>query len=249
MLDTLGAMALTSIAILCVGALILTGERNGRVRSRLALPAAAWFVGIASLAGLGVFSSPTGLGTPAIGAAVVAPVIAGLIAFARSRTVSTFALGIPLAVLVGVHVGRILGGFFLALHAAGRLPTTFALTAGWGDILVAATAAPLALAIHRRVPGWRRLTLVWNSIAILDLVTAVSLGVGSAPGSPVRFIFENPNSGAIAALPWLMIPGFLVPIYMLTHLAIFARVALSATNEDRFPLIRPATATGSNGVR
>ncbi len=237
MLDIIGAMALTSLAVLLVGALTLAGARDGEGRIRIALLAAAWFVGIASLAALGVFSSPpTGLGTPAIGVAVVVPILASLIAFARSRPVRAFAFGVPLAVLVGVHVGRFLGGFFVALHAAGRLPPTFALTAGWGDILVAATAVPLAWAIHRRSPGWRPLTLAWNAIALLDLVTAVSLGAGSAPNSPVRFIFESPNSGLLGALPWVMIPGFLVPLYMLTHVAIFAQLAVSATKEGRLPL-------------
>jgi hypothetical protein len=157
--------------------------------------------------------------------AVVAPILVGLTAFARSRSIRAFAFGIPLAVLIGVHVGRFVGGFFVALHAAGRLPPTFALTAGWGDIFVAATAAPLAWLIHRRAAGWRSLTWAWNSIAFLDLVTAVSLGVGSAPDSPVRFIFEIPDAGAVGSLPWLMIPGFLVPLYLLTHGIIFAQLA------------------------
>lgn len=37
------------------------------------------------------------------------------------------------------------------------------------------------------------------------------LGVGSAPGSPFRFIHEAPGSGAMGTLPW--------------HLAVFARLA------------------------
>ncbi len=236
MFDILGTIALTSIAVLLVGALILAGERDGERRSLLALLAVAWFVGIVGLAARGVFSRPTGIGTPAIGAAVVAPILVGLIAFARSRSARTFALGIPLTVLVGVHAGRLLGTFFLALHAAGRLPPTFALTAGWGDILVGALAVPLAWTIHRRSRGWRGLALAWNTMALLDLVTAVSLGVGSAPDSPVRFIFESPNSGVLGTLPWVLIPAFMVPLYMLTHAAIFAQLAVGATNEGRLPV-------------
>jgi hypothetical protein len=57
------------------------------------------------------------------------------------------------------------------------------------------------------------------------LLSAVTLGIGSAPNSPVRFIFERPDSGAIASLPWVLIPGILVPLYLLTHLAIFAQLA------------------------
>lgn len=233
MLDILGAMTLTSIAALFVGALTLAGARDGVGRIRIALAATAWFLAIATLAASGVFSAPTTLGTTAIGAAVVTPIVAGLIAFARARSVRAFALGVPLAVLVAAHVGRLFGGFFVALHAAGRLPPTFALTAGWGDVLVAATAPPLAWAIHRRVRGWRSLALAWNAIAILDLVVAVSLGVGSAANSPVRVIFESPDTSALGALPWLMIPGFMVPLYILTHLAIFAQIAGGPVTEDR----------------
>jgi len=235
MLDVLGAMTLTALAVLGVSALIVAGARDGAGRARLALFAAAWFVTIASLAVAGTFARPAGAGILAIGAAVAVPILAGLIAFAISRSVRSFALGVPLAVLVGVHAGRLLGGFFLALHAAGRLPATFALTAGWGDILVGAAAGPLAWAIHCRTPGWRPLALAWNALAMADLVTAVSLGVGSSD-SPLRFIFESPSSGAIGTLPWAMIPGFLVPLFMLTHLAIFAQIAVSVPKVERLPL-------------
>jgi hypothetical protein len=33
-----------------------------------------------------------------------------------------------------------------------------------------------------------------------------------------------------------MIPGFLVPLYMLTHRTIFARLAVPVGKEDRLPL-------------
>ena len=236
MLDILGGLTLTALAILGVSALIVAGVRDGAGRIRLALFAAAWFVGIAGLAAAGVFSRLAGAGTLAIGAAVAAPILAGVIAFARSRSARAFALGVPLAVLVGINVGRILGAFFLALHSAGRLPPTFALTAGWGDIFVGAAAVPLAWAIHRRSPGWRALALGWNALGLLDLVTAVSLGVGSAAGSPLRFIFETPDSGAIVTLPWAMIPGFLVPVFMLVHLTVFAQLAVGVPKAERLPL-------------
>ncbi len=236
MLDILGAIGLTLIAILCIGTLVLSGAPEDGSRRRIALLVAGWFTTIVALAAGGLFSTPHGLGTLAIGAAVAAPLLVGIIAFARSPSVRAFGMSIPLALLVGVHVGRLLGGFFVALHAAGRLPPTFALTAGWGDVLVGAAAVPLAWMIHRRASGWRTLTLAWNALALLDLVTAVLLGVGSAPDSPVRFIFENPNSGAMGTLPWLMIPGFLVPLYMLSHLVIFARLAASAPNPGQLPV-------------
>jgi len=224
MIDIIGAISLTALFGLCCGVLIGASPLEAAARSRLALAAVVWFACIGSLAAAGVFS-PAGGGALAIGMALLAPIVLTLVAAARSSTFRIAALDTPLAVLVGIHVGRVLGVFFLLLLAAGRLPPTFAMTAGWGDIGVAVTALPLVWAIQRRVKGWRTLTLAWNVFGFVDLVTAVTLGVGSAPGSPVRFIFESPNSGAVGSLPWLLIPGVLVPLYLLTHVAIFAQLA------------------------
>jgi hypothetical protein len=118
--------------------------------------------------------------------------------------------------------------------AEGRLPPTFATYAGWGDIGVAVLAVPLAWAVHARVAGWRALTLAWNTLGLLDLLVAVTLGVGSATASPLRFIHESPESSTMATLPWVLVPGFLVPVYVLTHLAIFAQLAAErASTETR----------------
>jgi len=224
MIDVIGAISLTALFALFCSVLISSSPIAAASRSKLAVAAVIWFACIASLAAAGAFSAGTG-GTVAIGMAIVAPIALSLVAAARSSTLRSVALNTPLAVLVAVHAGRILGVFFLLLLAAGRLPPTFAMTAGWGDIFVAITAWPLVWAIQRRVNGWRTLTLAWNLFGFVDLVTAVTLGVGSAPDSPVRFIFESPNSGAVGSLPWLLIPGVLVPLYLLTHIAIFAQLA------------------------
>src|SRR5262245_4432571 len=186
MLDILGGMTLTAVAILGFGTLVLAGGGDGARRSRLAAIGATWFVAIVALAGLGLFSRTGPFGVFALSAAVFAPIILGWIALARSRRVQSFASAIPLAVLVGVHVGRLLGGFFLALYQAGRLPPSFALSAGYGDLFIGLTALPLAWAIHRRASGWQAMALVWNALGALDLVSALSLGVGSA-ASPIRF--------------------------------------------------------------
>ena len=73
--------------------------------------------------------------------------------------------------------------------------------------------------------GWRTLVMAWNSVAFLDLVAAVTLGAGSAPDSPLRFLVETPTTAVMGALPWVLVPGLMVPLYMLTHAAIFAQIA------------------------
>jgi len=235
MLDILGSISLTALTILFFGTLVLAGAGNGAWRRRLAGIGATWMATIVALAGLGLFSRTGRLGIFVLSAVVFAPIIAGGIALARSRRVQAFASSIPLAVLVGVHVGRLLGAFFLALDQAGRLPPTFARSAGYGDVFIGLTALPLAWAIHRRVSGWWVMALAWNALGALDLTSALTLGVGSA-ASPLRFIFETPDSGAVGVLPWALIPGILVPLFMLTHVVVFTRLAARARGHERMTL-------------
>ncbi|RPH62192.1 MAG: hypothetical protein EHM89_05990 [Acidobacteria bacterium] len=235
MIDIIGAISLTAIFGLCSAVLIGAVPVETASRMRLSVLALAWFAAVAVIAATGVFSV-AGIGTPLIGLAVLMPVVVFLVSAMRSPAVRSVALHTPLPALVGIHAARVLGVFFVLLFEAGRLPPTFALTAGWGDIAVAVGALPLAWAIRHPISGWRPLTFAWNLLGFADLVTAVTLGVGSAADSPVRFIYETPNSGAVAALPWVLIPAVLVPVYLITHLAVFAQLARTTavvTRKDR----------------
>jgi hypothetical protein len=220
MLDVIGTILLTALAVFLAVTLVPRFDGHGVTRTRVALGLCAWFIVAAVLGAAGAFASPALPVGVALGIAVFAPVILGGRLVARTR-----GHGIPLPTLVLVHVGRVLGVAFLLLYAAGRLPYTFAHSAGWGDIAVGVLAVPVMWAIQRRASGWRWITAAWNTLGMADLLLAVTLGVGSAPGSLVRFNFEAPGSGAIVAFPWVLIPAFFVPLFLLTHIAIFASIA------------------------
>ncbi|HXH83630.1 MAG TPA: hypothetical protein VNN07_11990 [Candidatus Tectomicrobia bacterium] len=228
MIDVIAAIALTGLAVVNPGALILASPLGAVAARRIAVGAAVWLIGIAGLAAAGLFAASSPIGTQAIGTAVLLPVVALVLGASRASAIRRLALGTPIAVLVALHVGRLLGAFFLWLHAEGRLPWTFATYAGWGDIAVAAAAVPVAWAAHRRVPGWRPLVLAWNAVGLADLLTAVGLGLLSGATSPLRLIHESPDTAAMGTLPWLLVPGFLVPIYIAAHLAVFAQLRARA---------------------
>jgi hypothetical protein len=234
MIDVVGAITLGVLALATIGVLVLSSPVAPAVRWRLAACAGAWLTAVTALAAAGVFAD-AGLGTPAIGLAVVAPVLILTASAWGVPLLRRLALEIPPAALVAVNGGRLLGIFFLLLHADGRLPRTFATSAGWGDIAVGALALPLAWLVQRRATGWRGLLLAWNTLGFVDLVVAVTLGVGSAPAMPLRFILEEPGSGLMGVLPWLLIPGFLVPVYLLTHLALFAQLRAGSAARDAGP--------------
>jgi hypothetical protein len=221
MLDIIGFLTFPVIAFISWRTLIRATTTEAQTRRRATIVVVAWFALIATLAGLGAYARPNGF--IGIGASVVLPVIVGIIAAAKVPSLRAAALGIPIATLIALNIGRLLGVYFLMLESAGRLPHTFAHTAGWGDIAVGLLAIPVALAAHRRIAGWPGIVLGWNTLAIGDLITAVTLGFGSGE-TPLRFIHEAPSTAAIATLPWTLIPAFLVPTYFLTHLAIYAQL-------------------------
>lgn len=134
---------------------------------------------------------------------------------------------VPLAILVGLNSMRIGGVLFLLLAADGRLATAFATSAGWGDIITGAVAIPLAVMLARSPKTPRLALAAWNAFGALDLVVAVSLGVLSAD-TPFRVFTQEPGTVLMTTLPWAMVPGLLVPIYLLIHFSIAVRLRRGA---------------------
>lgn len=133
--------------------------------------------------------------------------------------------------LIAVHLGRFVGIYFLILHGRGQLPYDFAVKGGWGDIAVAAGAAALLL-----VPGLaarRSVVLAWNVVGLVDILFVVT--------TAARLAAADPSSmRALVRLPLALLPTFLVPLVIATHVWIFWTVA-------RAP--RPASVVRAAGVR
>jgi len=107
---------------------------------------------------------------------------------------------------------------FIALYAYGVLPGLFAWPAGLGDMAIGATA-PLVVLALRRQPAFAvgRLFRVWNLLGILDLVVAVSLGaLSSVLGIGIS---AGITTFPMGELPLVLVPTFLVPLFVMLHLA------------------------------
>jgi hypothetical protein len=181
-----------------------------------------WAVMMVVISALGGFAPGTTGPIPAVAIALAVLMTFGLVAWLGSPAFRAAYRSIPLTGLVGINVFRVVGICFLILHNAGALANPFAAYAGWGDLITAVVAAPIALALAGgRMPrGW---LIAWNLFGALDLLTAIALGVLSAPGTPFRLFTEAPGSTAMGVLPWVLAPTLLVPMYLLTHLEIAAR--------------------------
>jgi hypothetical protein len=222
-LDLLASIEMTACAAIAVAVLAIGFGEDLRARVRIATGLATWFIVVTALAAMEVFHYQHGLGVPGLGIAVVLPIVVLSVRVLRSSSLRRGLDSISLSLLVGVNVIRTFGVIFLLLYAAGRLPAPFATVAGWGDILIGLTAVPVAWLAYKKGVGAHSAVMIWNTLGLLDLIAAVGLGVTSSPG-PLQMIFAEPGAGIMTTLPWLLIPGFLVPLLASTHLAVFYRL-------------------------
>jgi hypothetical protein len=224
MLDLIGAMVLTAAIVVNLNATI-TMMPLSSVQKLATVAIAGLWIGLAvALATTGIYAA-TATPVPAIGVMAGLPVVSAAVAALLFTGVREALLALPLTLLVGLNAMRFFGGFFLLLALEGRLSGPFPQSAGWGDVIVGLTAIPLTLALARNPRGHRGALFAWNLFGTLDLIAAVTLGIMSAPGSPLQVFGGAIGSEAVWMLPWSNIPTLLVPFYLVTHGIVFAKLA------------------------
>jgi hypothetical protein len=223
MIALIGTITMVAVIAVNLNATVTVLQLSSGQRLATVTAAGLW-IGLAiALAGTGAYevaASPV----PVVGAMAALPVLAAALAALLSAKVRAALLGLPVTLLVGLNVMRIEGLFLLLLSAQGKLSGPFPESAGWGDILVGVTAIPLTLALARNESGYRGWLLIWNIVGTLDLLSALTLGILSAPGAPFQQFGGTVGSTAIWTLPWSAIPTLLVPFYLVIHGIIFARL-------------------------
>jgi hypothetical protein len=123
---------------------------------------------------------------------------------------------IPLARLVAIHLTRFVGVYFLVLYGAGRLPYEFAVPGGIGDV-VAACGALYLLARAAAGDAPRALLVAWNAFGLLDILFVVA--------TAGRMALARPGSMTeLFGLPLALLPTFVVPLIIFSHVVIFWRV-------------------------
>lgn len=124
---------------------------------------------------------------------------------------------LPLRSIVLLHVTRFVGIGFLVSYQRGELPFAFAVPGGIGDILVAAFALPVALAPLAEASRRRAIT-IWNFAGLSDILLVVA--------TAARLNLENPRQmQAMTHLPYSLLPTFLVPLIIASHVVIFFRTS------------------------
>ena len=179
---------------------------------------AAWFVFALSASALHLFANAYQQIGVSVALAAGVPVLAFFAWMGASQNFRKFALSLNPRVLTAWQTARILGIVFVILEAMQLLPTRFALSAGYGDIFIGATAWFAATRLAK--PANRTLFILWQTLGITDLVSAVGLGVTSQ-----FFHSSGPTMQLVTVLPLSLIPTFLVPLFLMFHVISIAQAS------------------------
>lgn len=153
---------------------------------------------------------------PAVQGLLVALTAGLVLLYRRWPAFHAWVDALDLRVLVLLHATRFVGFYFMALYDRGELPYAFAVTGGIGDIIVAALAlvvalVPLGDALRRRAIA------VWNIAGLIDILFVVATAARIGLQDPMQL-------RPLTHLPLSLLPTFLVPLIIGSHLAIFGRL-------------------------
>jgi len=190
--------------------------QKGTVSSRtVVLIGLGWLV---LATGVGAFGIVSTLRPPALPLVLFGLTAVVLGAGRFSTGFRAWLLAIDVRWLVGLHLTRFVGAYFLYLYGRGQLPYAFAVPGGWGDIAVASVAALLLLSGSPARAGRRGAYILWNMLGLADIlfvvVTAARLGVA-----------DPESMAALLQLPLSLLPTFLVPLIIASHVILGVRLA------------------------
>ena len=184
---------------------------------RAMLVITAWVALLGYLSLGGYFANFRSL-PPRILPALLLPLLAGVL-FLRSAGARDLLARTPPQWPIYAQSFRILMELILwLLYLQHRVPAIMTFEGRNADILVGLTAIPVAYLCFVRRAWSPRVALWWNVAGILILLNVVVHAQLSTP-SPLRVFVTDPPVTFIAYWPYILLPGFLVPLAWVLHAA------------------------------
>jgi hypothetical protein len=241
MLDFAGTIAIVATVVLCLVAIGATLPLSTGSRVVLALVVGIWVGLAAAIGAAGEFADAGRRPVPLIAVFFAAPLLATALTAALWPAARRTMLALPMPLMIGMNIPRVVGGMFLLLAVAGRLGGPFPQSAAWGDLITALVAIPAVWWAIDPTAARDRLIWIWNVFGALDLLAAVGLASVTTPDSPLRMIDGGVGPQAMQYLPWALIPAVLVPCWLILHAIILAQLRARARE--------PGRTTGATALR
>jgi len=194
---------------------------------RVMLAMTGWvaLLGLLSLEG---FFADFGSLPPRIVAALLVPLVLGFF-WLRSDGMRELLARTPLQWPIYLQSFRIVMEVILwLLYLQHRVPAIMTFEGRNADILVGLSAIPLAYVCLVRKLWSPRVAFWWNLGGILILLNVVVHAQLSTP-SPLRVFVTDPPVTFIAYWPYILLPGFLVPLAWLGHAASLIQLTRART--------------------
>jgi hypothetical protein len=208
------------VAVLGLGlwlALVRTGDISSAERVRTLLivtvPLALWLLVVSLLARAGAYRAQL-----AVTAGLLIPPAVGLLLLTRLPHLPELLDATPRSWLIGFMTIRLVGGVFLAVWASGEVAKPqFNVWAGGLDVIIGATALPLAWWVSTGAPVALATGVAWNLVGLLDFAGAIGISRTIRGAGPPAYIVSN--TPVVAALrPTIVgIITFGVPLAIMVH--------------------------------
>lgn len=185
---------------------------------------ALWLSAAVVLSLSGAYDAAVGVLPTTIIGGIALPLLGFAVLYGTSRSFRDFVLGLDIRPLILIHTWRMLGLGFVYLYFYDILSGWFALPAGLGDAATAIGALILGVALYTNGKAVsRKMVFWWNTFGLIDFVIALSMGVIMRPG--MEIINDTLTSAPMGEFPLVLIPGFAVPLFIVTHVIIYLQLA------------------------
>ena len=206
------------------------GQSN--VRSIVSVALALWLGLVFLLGAQGAFVGRAGSPPLPIFLGFAVPLAVFSAAYFGWGAFRDLVLGADLRLVAAIQGWRWAGLGFLSLYAHDVLPGLFALPAGLGDMAIGITAPWIVLGlIHHVSFVTSRRFVIWNIMGIVDLGVALSMGTISS--GFIHGITGNVTTSAMAKLPLVLIPAYMVPLFIMLHVIALAQARRLARSRNR----------------
>ena len=184
---------------------------------RVLLAVTIWVALLGFLSLQGFFANFKSL-PPRLLPSLLVPLVGGLL-FLRSAGARDLLARTPLQWPIYLQSFRIVMEIILwLLYVQHRAPVIMTFEGRNVDILVGLTAIPVGYLCFVRRTWSPRVALWWNVVSIFILLNVVVHAQLSTP-SPFRVFVTDPPLTFIGYWPYILLPGFLVPLAWLGHAA------------------------------
>ena len=161
-------------------------------------------------------------------------------AIGEPSTMLTRMTSIDLHRLILLHVTRAAVISLTLLVAGGRLPFDFASSWGWSEMVMAVTALVAAALTPVETRVHRRFILTWNTIALIDLLVGVVVGL--------RVMFVDHTLASMMDSPILLLPLVCIPLFIASHIVIHLQLRADEYDDQTWEM-EPAIEAPPIGAR